>query len=653
MRNSARWSWLGVVLAVLVSTTGTRVSAQDPQTPVFRSSVDLLEVDVNIVDNTGRPIPNLQAADFSVTVDGKTRPVVTSEYVRDDAAAAAGAAAVRDDPYIATNTDRPRGRLIMLVVDQNNITSGRARDLVTSVRAFVTQLPAADRVALLAIPAPGPAVDFTSNRERIYEALKGIRGTDDTNQERYDVGDYEAIEMVNRGDEVVIRRLIERECGSTTDQTCISDLELEASRIVQRMRSRASESFYALQALLTNLKEAEGTKSLILISQGFILDDAQAKTAQLAQTAADSRVNLNVVLLDEVPGDASNTRRSKTLREDRDLREEGLDALAGKSRGALFRVTSSPQIAFDRLTLEMSGHYLLGVEPTQKDRDGKTHQIRVQVKRSGATIRSRREFRFGAKVQDTRAREDQVATLLRSSANATELPMRLSSYVFQDPESYKEKLLVATEIDPPATGNADLMFAFVLFDAQGKVVTMGRERKIYTGAASQTVEYNFALTVQPGTYLLRFGAIDGSGRRGSLEHEVKVWQTSTPTIAVGDLMLGRVEANARGGALTPVVSTRVDNGRMAAYTEFYSTRPEALDTVSVMMEVADGEQAPALLRAPAAIMPRVEGAGRQAAVVIPLTALPPGHYFARAVVSSGGEVVGRTVRPFEIVQPRR
>jgi hypothetical protein len=70
-----------------------------------------------------------------------------------------------------------------------------------------------------------------------------------------------------------------------------------------------------------------------------------------------------------------------------------------------------------------------------------------------------------------------------------------------------------------------------------------------------------------------------------------------------------------------------------------------------MMEVADSEEGAALLRAPAAIMPRVEGAGRQAAVVIPVTALPPGKYFARAIVTAAGQVVGKTARPFDVVPP--
>jgi hypothetical protein len=225
----------------------------------------------------------------------------------------------------------------------------------------------------------------------------------------------------------------------------------------------------------------------------------------------------------------------------------------------------------------------------------------------------------------------------------------MATYVFQDPESDKEKVLVATEIDPSSTGTADLMLAFVLFDSQGRPVNSARERKIYTLSGSQSVEYEWAMTAQPGTYTIRFAAIDAAGHQGSLEHDVRVWQTSGPSVVVGDLMLGRVDPATKGGALRPVVTTRVDNGQLAVYTEFYSSRPEALDSVIVMMEVADAEEAPALLHAAATVTPRIEGAGRQAAVVMPVSALPPGRYFARAIVSSGGQVVGKIARPFTIL----
>jgi VWFA-related protein len=625
-------------------------SAQDPQAPVFRSGVDVLEVDVNIVDSAGRPIGDLRAPDFNVTVDGQPRTIASSLFIRDDSSDPA-AARYKADPYVASNTDRPRGRLIIVAIDQNNITTGRARDLMTSVRKFVEALPGADRVALVALPAPGPAVDFTANRQRIYEALPAIRGVDDGNLERYDIGDQEAIAVVNHGDEIVIRRLLERECGSVTDQTCISDIELEASRIAQRIRTRANESFYALGGLLRNLKEVEGSKSMLFISQGFVFDDPQAKAAALAAVAADARVNLNVILLTDIVGDASSARSSATVREDRELRQQGLEALAARSRGALFDSPASTEIALGRVLLEMSGHYLLGVEPAQKDRDGKVHQIRVQVKRKGATVRSRREFQYAGRTSDRRPREEQIISLLRSPATATDLPMRLASYVFQDPESYKEKLLLAVEIDPTVSGPADLMVGFVVFDSQGRAVTNGRERKIFTLGTARTAQYDAAITIEPGTYTVRFAAIDLAGNRGSLEHAVKVFQMSTENVAVGDLMLAGVQAGSKG-ALRPVVTARVDNGLLAVFTEFYSNRKELLDGVSVVMEVATDESAPAVLREEGVVQPRAEGAGRQASALMPVGELEPGKYFGRAIISMGGQVVGKVSRPF-VIEPSR
>jgi hypothetical protein len=48
-----------------------------------------------------------------------------------------------------------------------------------------------------------------------------------------------------------------------------------------------------------------------------------------------------------------------------------------------------PERAFDRVARETSAYYLLGVEPADADRDGKTHAIHVGVKQHDATVRSR------------------------------------------------------------------------------------------------------------------------------------------------------------------------------------------------------------------------------------------------------------------------
>src|SRR5690606_26127709 len=84
-----------------------------------------------------------------------------------------------------------------------------------------------------------------------------------------------------------------------------------------------------------------------------------------------------------------------TPREDRRLQEEGLEALAGLSRGSLFRVSTSPTYAFDRILRALAGYYLVGVEAVPADRDGKRHRLSVETTRPGVTLRSRSRFLAG------------------------------------------------------------------------------------------------------------------------------------------------------------------------------------------------------------------------------------------------------------------
>src|SRR5574339_1106262 len=152
---------LAASLAAVLVLTGITIAAQqnpqqaaagqDQQQPAatFKSAVDLVAVDVNIIDKTGRPVSGLEAADFTLLVDGKPRTVASAEYIP----------AVRDvDPsserptYYSTNAASAGGRLIMIVGDQGNIGAGRGKLVMDGVARFLSTLSPADRVGLVAIP---------------------------------------------------------------------------------------------------------------------------------------------------------------------------------------------------------------------------------------------------------------------------------------------------------------------------------------------------------------------------------------------------------------------------------------------------------------------------------------------------------------------
>ena len=429
---------------------------------------------------------------------------------------------------------------------------------------------------------------------------------------------------------------------------CDRDVEQEALTIATHIRQLTSASVSGYAALLRNLREVEGPKSMIILSQGLMLDGSASDASALATLAAEARVSINVLMFSQVQGNASQARLSETLSQDRDLREAGLEALASRSRGSLFRVVTNPQFILDRLRNEISAHYMLGVEPAERDRDGRPHQIRVQVGRQNVQVRARRQVQYTVLKANTWSRDVVMARVLRSPAANTQLPMRLSTYTFRDAAPNKVKLILAAEIDPESMEKElDLAIGFAVFDEVGKAVLSGQERKIYSANSDLPIRYELAVAVDPGTYRLRLAAVDMAGKSGSVEREVPAFGMANHELALGDLILSSVREG-RGNDLRAPVVLRVADGQLATYTELYTNKPGALDDTKVTFEIADTADGPALQTSVAEIRERADQSMRQALAVVPVGALPPGRYITRAIFSRGDKSVGKLTRPFEI-----
>ena len=626
--------------------------AQTGQAPVFRSGVEVMEVDVTVVDGKGMPVRDLRAPEFTVTVDGQPRRVVSAEFISDTQAPGDRTPPRERDPYVTNNTDRRPGRLIMLVIDRNNIDTHTLRGSMEALKSFVSNIAPDDRVALMTIPPPGPSVDFTTNRAQVLEAITRIAGMDDRFLSRFNVSDYEAITFENRSNPIATQRLLFRACGDTDPNTmspCDRDVEQEALTIATHIRQLTAQSVAGLGALLKGLRDVEGAKSMIILSQGLMIEGSQAEATALATLAAEARVNVNVLMFNTLVGQASESRISETIAQDRDLREAGLETLAARSRGSLFRIVANPQYIFDRLRSEISSHYMLGVEPAERDRDGKPHQIRVTIGRKGLEVRSRRQVQYIVRTPNNWSRDVVMGRVLRSPAANTELPMRFSTYTFRDQAPEKVKLILAAEIDPESMEKElDLAIGFAVFDNQGKPVLSGQERKIYSANTTPPIRYELAVAVSPGNYRVRLAAVDMSGKSGSVEREVTAFGMVNNELALSDLILTSVRPGPGTDLRAPVI-LQVTDGRLATYTELYTNQPGSLDETKVTFEVADTADGPTLQATEAEFRERPDKTMRQALAVVPVGALPPGRYIARAMFSRGGKYVGKLTRPFEVV----
>jgi VWFA-related protein len=647
MRRFLVIAWC-VAASSLIS--GQAQQAQPPeQTPTFRTGVDVIAVDVAVTDTRGRPVEDLLTPDFAVKIDGELRRVISAELIKIDVEAARKQAADPFDPVFTTNQTPPNGRMIMLGVDQLHVRTGSARGILQAAARFVDSLSPADRIGFIAYPAPGPVVDFTSDRPRVKRAMQSVVGTQLGHLSKFNIGMSEAIDIAERSDDRVLFIVVGRECrglrGQALDE-CEREVVVEATQMVARLRDDREASLRALRAVLEDLARIDGPKTLVLMSEGLILDDP-SELNDIVRLAGLGRVTINVLLMDVPVADASQAVRPPTGREDRHLEMSGLADLAASTRGTLFNVVGTGDNVFERIANQTSAFYLLGVEEAAGDRDGKRHRIDVEVRRRGVTLHSRRAFVLSSAANARRTPEDNLIDTLRSPFAVAELPLRATTFVTQDPGSSKVRLMVAAEVGSAGTMPAEYTLGYALVDREGKVAGGFSEKKKLDpadGRATAALEYVSTTLVEPGIYSLRLAAVDAEGRRGSVIHTVNAWQMAGEVFAFGDLFVGNMPES--GLTIKPGVEPHVDNGALAAFIELYSTTPASLGNSQVTFEIASDQDGPALATSPGTLVGDAAAPRRMAQAAVEAAVLPPGRYVARAKITYGGKPAGVLVRPF-------
>jgi VWFA-related protein len=601
-----------VALVVIVALTASG-SAQDQ--PRFRTGVEVASVDATVVDDRGRVVADLKASDFSVSIDGAARKVLSAEWIR--LAAPVGSTPAAAARSYSTN-ENSTGRLIVVVVDEVNIPFGGSMYLRDSVNAFIDALHPADRVAVVGIGTGAPSLPFTTDRARVKQTLGSMRGG---------------------------RKATE------TDQT-----------------------IRELRGVINGLREIDAPKTILLVSEGFIAAEVGADDPAGVDPAADPTPVIrgvpnapidtnNTSRLMEVGNLAAQTRTTIyglyldrrvsdiTQREpaepganahSRAARRESLATLTNAAGGALLNVGASPAAAFERVGSELEGYYLLGVESVPADSDGRLHSVRVEVLRSGVTVRSRQFLKSPVSAAEPRPTTEAIGAALASPLMRRAIPLRVATFALRGNDPSKVQVLIAAEVGGAYTAPIDGTIAFVVTDGRGRVVeaqsAKSRLQLVRSGGPSP-VQYAGAVALPPGEYVLKL-AVSDEERIGTVEHPLDARLTTARRITFSQLVVGGVSG--AGAQLRPVAGPIHED--VQGYLEAYGA---GVENLSVVFEIAQTDKGAALATLPAPVSARAASRAAFRAGV-PIRTLAPGEYVMRAVVKSGDDTVVTMVRGMEI-----
>lgn len=648
----AVWSCVRGGIGVLA--LASIAQAQQPQTPVFRSSVEVTSLDVGVVDRDGKPITTLTPQEFAVQIDGAPRRIVSAEWV--SLVTPPKPAAPPPPPGFSTNDNVTGGRLILLVIDQPNIRFGGAAALRKTVNGFIDRLQPSDRIAAVGIGPGSSSTPFTADRERVKQAIARMPGSRLTlNVFDFNIAISEAM-AIRKGDGFTLERVLTRECGApapggamTIDQQmCRSRAEGAALAMADSGVAESEQTIGQLRALLFALKTIDLPKTMVIVTEGFVMDDQQSAMVDIGKLAIEARTSIYALKLDDQLFDMAQSGAPTAPFADRFERAQGIETLTGAARGSLFNISVNADAAFARIESELSGYYLLGVEAAIADKDGKPHPIRVSVNRSGAIVRSRRQLITPAGQDRSRNPREMAMAALSSPLLVSALPLQVATFSLRGPDPTKIQLLIHAAIGADYSASKVVSFGYLISDRDGRILeSLGGDARLppVMNGVPSALQYNVGASIPPGEYTLKLAVVEGD-RVGTIEHEIHAALVEAPPVKLSELMVG--------GPIVvrqldqPTIGHSVAFGGVQGYVEAYGAGSNEL---KARYEVAADVDSPALLTAE--VTGRTAGAERMIfSHVIAVRQLPPGPYVLRATVLSETGPVKTMSRGFEVAEPK-
>jgi VWFA-related protein len=614
---------------------GTLPSPRPQQPPpVFRSRVDLIQVDVTVLDERRMPVRGLQPSDFSLFEDGRPQEIVAFTEMTASEPDGPPESWMRTTVPDVTVNNAEDGRLLLIILDDARtpvfparVPGGPAigpdpRSTVQQVaRAIVERMGPADLASVIFTVKNKGEQEFTSDRPRLFRAIDGFAPTGAELGTNYNemlamstfkeasrvLGSIpsrrKAVILISPSAPGVVHLEIDpfhviRPAPSS--DRAPSGNPLAAAVLLQdaaRWALRGNVTFYTVNPMRLNGLDAEAAR---------LLGDGAATPPAAPGSTFDRPTS-------ELPPRPTyfDTNENRP-------RDTPLDQLTG---GFAIRTAAEFADGISQIFRESGSYYLLGYSnPTLKD-DGKPRRIEVRLKTLPFVVRSRGAF-VPPKPERERPGASPLWTAIAGLTPTEDIALRVNVAPFVVPGK-KDVALVITlglrqpiDIQPGPPVKETVSFLTQAYSTNGDRRGSPRFHTVTLDLRpnpSGEVKYEVLsrLDLKPGRYHLRMSAQSRAfGKSGSIYHDIEIPDFSKAPLALSGVVMSATPALTSGpreliAPLLPVVPTtqREFVGHQgAAFVRVYQGGKAPIAPVSIRARIVDRSGRVAFER-PDAVLP--------------------------------------------------
>jgi len=427
----------------------TLASPQNPaQTPPVRVTTRLVQIGV-IVRNKNSPVENLTKDDFTILDRGKRQPIGLFSVESVKAAADATTRPLAPNTFSDLPQDAARPSSISIVLlDNLNTLYGTAsesksekspywmedlalRNAQLHLIEFIQQLRPQDRVAIYGLRHTLHILcDFTSDREQLLAILKNYDSRSITNRR-----------IVEPGRVILDFRDHDSPIAGIAAAAPMSTFENKGAmlRAGAANEDRGAETMAALRQIAAHVANIPGRKNLVWVTANLPFSGATMarvlSPANIAVYPVDARglLGTSPMLLADIPGTAdaddvsgaSGHLDNMPAESSQPLGIVSMQELADETGGQAFLNTNDITGAIRKAVEDSAVTYTLGFYLDGASLDGKFHELKVEVRRKGLSLRYPRGYFVLPDTALTKSDAQQMlATAVQSPLESSMIPVR-------------------------------------------------------------------------------------------------------------------------------------------------------------------------------------------------------------------------------------
>jgi VWFA-related protein len=673
----------------LVAYGQRRDSIQTPPdaNDVVRISTDLIQTDVMVFDQQGRPVGGLQREQFQLRVDGSPVPISFFEHIANTRSRAGSSS-----KNTTTNSAQDHGRQIVFFIDDLHMAADSMEQVRKALLQFVEgEMRTDDQIAIVSATGQvGFLEQFTDHKSVSRAAVARLKHRSNRVQDSESLApmtEYVALRIA-QGDRDTLEFYVNEMLRSTQFYFALpkyggkgggflvgSESDQVARMVTQRAQSLLAQSsansiatLSALEGFLRSSAGLRGRKLVFFVSDGFLWHGDAAFTNRLQRiTDAAARAGSVIYALDAraLAGHDPNSRTKfdsagrldKFNSGQQTASELALQTLAGNTGGRTLRDSKTLEGLVNNALKETFNYYLLAWRPEKESQKIQRYrQIEVSIAgRPDLSVRMPRGY-LEAEGKTRLTQNDAGAV---APASNPSLSTRLSLGFLNVPNN-GTVLATSTRIAIDAltfgenarAGAIDL--AGVIMNDQGVIASSFQTRlnvaavsSEQASAGNQSVIYNHRVPLQPGIYQVRVAARDvNNTRTGHAKQWIEIPDLAGKRLALSSLFLGGQaiepgDARASGGT-QPQMQFSVDrrfsrSSRLSFFLFVYNASrasEQATPNLTAQIEVTQGGQT--VLTIPPQRVP-IEAATDLQRIPyggsFPLNSLPAGRYLLQITIT--------------------